>query len=553
MVRHALLFIMLSLLANLTWATTFEASVDRSTIGEGESLFLTLRYNSNVSSGEPDLSALNQQFEIENQQRKNSFQYINGKSESWTVWTVTLTPKRKGNLVLPSIEYQGERTKPIQINVEKINPNIAKQDKDVFFHTETDVKTSYVQGQVVYSEKLYFSVPLDNSQLSEVAVEDAVLEALGETRQYRTQLNGRSFEVYERRFVIYPQTSGELIIPGPRYSGEISNGRWRPGRPISVSHPPIRLQVLPQPANYPQNSTWLPAKNFDVSAKWLGNETQMNAGDPVTLSITLKANGLSSAHLPAIKLPEVNGLKYYPEQAQKNESNNDSGVTSWLTQNIAVVATQGGDFIIPEIRIPWFNTEDGRAEYAILPAQTLKVASSIPQNKSIVPAASPMDTNSTAIIPEVSGPIKQPASRFWPVVSLLFMLLWLTTSYFLWRAHQTPNKVKPKDQSNSPNNNILLKNIKKSCRNNDAKSTREAILAWAQSQKAEAILNLDNVASLHTSSELKQALQELDYTLYSPSGNSAWQGEHLWQLIRNLKPESTKDQVELPPLYPSSV
>ena len=347
MVRHFLFVVFFSLLANQAFAVAFEASVDRANIGEGESLTLTLRYNSNVFSGDPDLSPLQQQFTIINQQRKNSFQYIDGKSESWTVWTVTLTPKRKGNLILPSIEYKGERTKPIQINVTKLDPSLKNQQKDVFFHTQTDIKTSYVQGQIVYSEKLYFSVPLDNSQLNEVEVEDAVVQALGETKQYRTQLNGRNFDVYERRYVIFPQTSGDLIIPGPRYSGEISNGRWRPGRPISVSHPPIRIQVLPQPASYPQADTWLPAKNVSLDYKWLGDVSNLNQGEPITLSLTLKAQGLGAAQLPKLELMDIPNLKYYPEQAQSQDMSDDNGITGTVTQNIAIVATQSGEIRLP--------------------------------------------------------------------------------------------------------------------------------------------------------------------------------------------------------------
>ncbi|MGK0445015.1 MAG: hypothetical protein ACJA1U_001952, partial [Bermanella sp.] len=133
MVRHLIFIVFFSLLTSQSFAVAFEANVDRANIGEGESLILTLRYNSNVFSGDPDLSPLDQQFTVINQQRKNSFQYIDGKSESWTVWTITLTPKLKGNLVLPSIEYKGERTQPIQINVNKLDPSLQNQQKDVFF------------------------------------------------------------------------------------------------------------------------------------------------------------------------------------------------------------------------------------------------------------------------------------------------------------------------------------------------------------------------------------------------------------------------------------
>ena len=546
MVRHFLFVVFFSLLANQAFAVAFEASVDRANIGEGESLTLTLRYNSNVFSGDPDLSPLQQQFTIINQQRKNSFQYIDGKSESWTVWTVTLTPKRKGSLILPSIEYKGERTKPIQINVNKLDPSLKNQQKDVFFHTQTDIKTSYVQGQIVYSEKLYFSVPLDNSQLNEVEVEDAVVQALGETKQYRTQLNGRNFDVYERRYVIFPQTSGDLIIPGPRYSGEISNGRWRPGRPISVSHRPIRIQVLPQPASYPQADTWLPAKNVSLDYKWLGDVSNLNQGEPITLSLTLKAQGLGAAQLPKFELMDIPNLKYYPEQAQSQDMSDDNGITGTVTQNIAIVATQSGEIRLPEIRIPWFDITAGRIEYAVMPAQTLMVSGApktptTNQTQALNAASSDALSNDNQPTANAMNMTQDTASaKFWPVLSLIFMTLWLITSYLLWRKHQPQQQdTEPDTQSHTISSH--LKDIKKACRNNDAKAAQ----GFDQS------IGLAQLTVLSDSAEFKQALQELDYTLYSANGNSAWQGEYLWQLIRAIKPSRSQEPSPLQPLYPN--
>ena len=558
MVRQLFFIILFCFFTSQSYAVAFEASVDRTSIGEGESLMLTLRYNSNVLSGNPELSPLEQQFNIINQQRKNSFQYINGKSESWTVWSITLSPKRKGNLVLPSIEFKGERTKPIQINVSKLDPSLQNQQKDVFFHTETDIKTSYVQGQIVYSEKLYFSKPLDNSQLNEVEVEDAVVQPLGETKQYRTQLNGRSFDVYERRFVIFAQTSGELIIPGPRYTGEISNGRWRAGRPIAISHPPTHIQVLPQPVSYPQSATWLPAKNLTLDHKWLGNIKNLKQGEPITLSLTLKAQGLSAAQLPKLILDDSAKLKYYPEQAQTQDINNDSGITGITTQNIAIVVTQDGEARLPEIRIPWFDIQAGRIEYAVMPAQTLNVIGQAPlssntSNQDNMSDVNDQDKNTEQTL--IGGVINKDSrehnsAQFWPVLSLIFMLLWLITSYLLWRKYQTPTEENNKDTSAQLASG-QLKAIKKACRDNDPKAARQAILAWAQTQGLNSMAGLEQVSRLSDGPELKQALQELDYTLYSPNENSAWQGEYLWQLIRAIKPESNKSVGVLQPLYPN--
>ena len=100
MVIRILSFLLMSLFSSISLAVAFEANVDRTTVGEGESILLTVKYNSNVFSGNPDMSVLEKDFDIINQNRKNNFQFINGKSESWTIWQLALIPKSKGKVVI---------------------------------------------------------------------------------------------------------------------------------------------------------------------------------------------------------------------------------------------------------------------------------------------------------------------------------------------------------------------------------------------------------------------------------------------------------------------
>ena len=546
---RSVLFALFAFTAQVGLAETLESTVDRTQVAEGESIILTLRYNSNVFSGNPDFSPLKQQFDIINTGRKNNFQYINGKSESSTIWTIALIPKRKGNLVLPSLSFKGETSKPIQIMVSKVNDAIKNQQKDVFFHTEVDVKTAYVQGQVLYTEKLYFSVPLENSQLGEVAVDEAMVESLGEIKHYQTQLNGRSFEVYERKSLIFPQTSGEMIIPGPIYSGEISNGRWRGGRPIRISHPPITMPVLPKPASYP-NGTWLPAKDVKLDYKWQGNIESLNVGEPVTLELTMTAKGLTSAQLPNLELQKVKGLKYYPDQAQTSDSADNTGVIGKRTQSIAVVPNKAGSLTLPEVRIPWWNTHHGKLEYAVLPAQRLTAFSSGQSKQSQIPEQIEEEAASDAseAAPLNTAIEAQNNQLIWPMISGLFALLWLVT-LALWMRNRHQSIDVPLDNFEKPAAN--LKSIKQACRNNQPEAARAAILSWAQQEWRIPFASLSQASDYISDTTLKTALQELDYTLYSQVGNSAWQGEYLWQLFKAYKPGQDSSTSALPSLYPT--
>lgn len=540
--------LILSSTAFFTQAAELVATVDRTQIGEHDSLVLTVKYDEQLISGSPDFTPLQQQFEIINKNRKNSFQMINGKTSSWTIWTIALLPKRQGNLVIPSLEFRNSKSKPIQIRVSKASDALKNQVKDVFFLTETDEKQTYIQGQIIYTEKLYFAVALDNSDISEVKVADAVVQTLGETKQYRTQLNGRTYNVYERRFAIFPQTSGELIIPGPRYSGEISNGPWRAGRPIRVSHPPIKLEVKPKPSNY-QGGLWLPATQLEVGFKWSANPSDMVAGEPSTLTITLSALGLSGTQLPDIQLQDVANLKYYPDQASTSDETTNDGILGRRSQKIAVVATQAGRYRIPELRIPWWNTKTQRQEYAVIPEHTLSVSAGATINQPQVTSHEPVTTLNPAT---AQTPVDQ-AFNWWPWLTLLSTLLWLSTLYMWWKKPSTVVEATPKLAELSDIRAAKLGDIKKACRENNPKAARAHILSWANDQLPTAVSGLNELSKLTNDNDLKQALNELDHTLYSELGNSAWQGEHLWQQLKSWKPSSTgKFQSPLNDLYPKA-
>jgi len=548
-VKQSLLFLCLIFSIASSWAVTFESSVDRSKISEGESLILTVRYNNNILSGSPDFTPLKQQFDVLNQQRKNSFQFVNGQSNSWTVWTVHLMPKRLGNLVIPSLNFKGETSAVIQVQVEKLSKSIkSQQQKEVFFHTEIDVKTAYVQGQILYSEKLYFSVPLDNSQLSDVEVDEAVVQPLGETKNYRTQLNGRAFDVYERNYVIYPQVSGEMIIPGPRYSGEVDNGRWRAGRPVRVSHPPLKIQVLPQPANYPQ-ATWLPAQSLNLDYKWQGKTKSLILGEPLTLQIELKAQGLSQAQLPDIIIKPTKGFKYYPDQAKTQDLTSDKGIMGVRSQSIAIVPTEVGSHTLPEVRIPWWNTQHGRIEYAVIPAQRLTTFDN-GQNKNDQASTPLPDTLPATAANASNTQYSEQSSILWPLISLILLILWLVTLGLWWSTQLKKPPMEPKSSTlgvKSPR----LKDIRQACRNNEAHQARGHILNWAREQWSLESNSLNALALQINEPALATALQALDNSLFSPQADDTWQGEYLWQLISAHKPSKKMATPALNPLYPT--
>ena len=157
---QALVFAVLLLFAvNVEAAVT--ASVDRADVEINESFTLKVLVDTNVDV-EPDTSALETDFDVGQRSQLSNTTIINGQISRSRTWTYVLMPKRAGDLVIPPIIAGNEQSKPLYIAVAP-QSNALPGEADIFVSTEVDRGTSYVQAQVLYTVKVYRSMPLTES------------------------------------------------------------------------------------------------------------------------------------------------------------------------------------------------------------------------------------------------------------------------------------------------------------------------------------------------------------------------------------------------------
>lgn len=378
--RAVLLLLALMLISPRLLADSFTASVDRSRLAEQETLQLTLSHDPQIIIGSPDLTAIKQDFDIvQGPNRMNSMRSVNGDSSSRTEWTMTLVPKRTGTLTIPAIEFKGERSQPLTIRVDPLSSSIKEQDdKYAFFDIQLDQQSEhYVQGQILYTEKLYYRVNHRDANLSDLDVEDARVDMLGEPKQYTSMLNGERVGVYERRYVIYPEKAGKLVIPGQRFQAvgivQNSGDPWGGKRTmISAVTRPLELEILPIPATYP-TAPWLPAHQLSLTEQFSADPEQWQVGEPITRTLIINTEGMSASQIVLPDLPQPTGLKQYPDQSEYHDDVSDNGISGQFQQAVAMVPTVAGKVILPAVRIPWWNTQSNQLQYATLPARTLTV------------------------------------------------------------------------------------------------------------------------------------------------------------------------------------
>ncbi|WXL24407.1 BatD family protein [Ectopseudomonas mendocina] len=539
--------LLLSLMAFTANAAIFHASVDRTRISEGETIELTLETNDSTQFGKPDLQPLNELFDVLGTRQVNRLSSGSNGTESSTRWIVTLQPKNSGYVVIPPLTLGDLKSDPVVIYVQESTGADGNQVAPVYITASVDHDTLYVQAQAILTLRIYHSVSLyDDSSLTPLKMPKARIESLGEPRTYETDLNGVRHGVIELRYAIFPQESGKLEIPSQVFTAttvERNSNAYnpfgpRPGKRVRVKSPVIPLQVKGKPADYPANAPWLPARALSLSESWKPEPEQAQLGDSLTRSLTIRAEGLSSAQLQPLPATQVPELRRYPDQPQLSNQTTEQGVIGSREEREALVANREGEITLPEVEVYWWNTGTDKLERTSLPARTFTVSAN--------PTLSPQPSNEA---PSSATAINAENPRLWPwQLSTAFFALTTLLGFFLWwRARRQP-AVLP-SQQDGPSSQDLLDELKRTCLANDSQATRYALDAWARQQPE----TLADMAARYT--PLSEALDGLNGALYSESGQH-WQGRNLWLAIRSLpdlddnEAGTAQEPSPLPPLYP---
>nr|WP_295375739.1 BatD family protein [Pseudoxanthomonas sp.] len=404
-----------------------QARVDRNPIDLGDSVVLSIQ--SGGAAAAPDLGPLMQDFELLDQTSGRSLEMVNGVSSSRVVYQITLQPRRDGNLVIPALQMGQQRTAPIALTVRPAPPVATRAgNADVFLETEVDDASPFVQQSVGVVLRLFYGVPLVSGELDLDAPDGAILQKVGDDVQGSQQINGRRYNLIERRYLLVPERSGSLTLPAPRFKGRGAGG-WFDDlmgsgrRELRVAGAPRMLAVQPQPAGAPQ--PWLPLR--DLRLRYVGAPTAARVGEAATLIVEGVAQGATQAQLPEMPTPSVPGAQVFAEPVQYDETFTGGTPQVKWTQRYAVVPDRPGRLTVAGLGIPWWDVAAGTAKMARLPDLPLQVGAGVPA--STTGAVAPGLASTQASTP--GTPAGDAGERgIWPWLAVAFAVLWLIT--LLW-------------------------------------------------------------------------------------------------------------------------
>jgi hypothetical protein len=570
---HFVALILALLTASPSWAK-LTATADRTLLDSNETLQLTVRFDAQVLSSEPSFDVLQRDFKILSNNRQQQYSMINGRTESYTDWKLTLQPKRIGRLLIPSIKFKKDISDAVEITVRKASPSNAT-GQPVYTETLIDKSAVYLQEQLLLTHRLYTSIQLTDLSIEELVIPGAIVQKSGQN-QFRKRIGNRDYIVVEMAYAVFPQTSGKLDIPAIGISAyQVGNNsqnsffRSRGNQLIRNTQSKI-IDVMAKPAHIDADQ-WMPSSQLQLNQQWSSSLDQLVVGEPITRTITISAKGLTGSQILPLSLKPSGDYKVYPDQAQLDEQVGSDGVTGIRRESLALVPNRQGEIVLPEISVRWWDTVNQRMQTATLEAIRLDVGPA--------PSDSTSNTDSYLAPIDMADSDQNPSAQqnsvdqqslldnagpSWLIqlsLALNALLLTLVVALLLKRSKQADaDRAKSQLSSQSDNPRLKLKQrlkaIEIAAGKGDLAAVREGILVWARGAfPNEKVKTVDEIALLCADVELTEQLRLLDQSLYNRQSSEK---ADLKLLIRRLKTldipvsESKTSTNGLKPLYPTN-
>ncbi|MFK8013979.1 MAG: BatD family protein [Gammaproteobacteria bacterium] len=523
-----------------------EVKPDRTTVFENESFNVEYSYSEEVRS-EPGFDALTEDFDIIAQNRRSNLQSFQGRFSYQLSWSLTLMPKRTGTLQLPPVRFNNDLSEPVFITVK---PAAIGDDLTALGDLSLEVSftpdTGYVQGQFIYTLRLYHRGWLAGGDLSDpdFGDSDAVVRKLEQVKRYSLFRGGERYQVYEQSYLVFPQSSGTLRASAADFTGQLREP-GRPPRLKRVSAPAASVEVQGVPGGF-EKDAFLPATELKLTEIWPTDVT-FEQGRPVTRVLRVSAEGLTAAQLPAIDVPDLEGMRVYSDQAKREDTFAQEGVTGVVEQSIALVPQRPGKMTLPRIELKWWDVEAGRARTASLPERVIDVTASAVSPTvapAVVPAVAAGAVN--AVLPAATV-VETRGWRYWPHATLGFAALWLAT-LLAWRRDRSKHAAAPSNQSSQRRERRRKRSlfaarsaIKRACDSADPQEAAHAILDWARVIfPGEPPATLGSVAR-RVDHPLAIEIERVAAARYSEQ--ETWtQPERLWRVIAQVKPVKTSSE-----------
>lgn len=578
--------LLISLLATTSKAQEITLTLDRSELARGETLTLTIRVYDQRQGMQLDLTPLTENFDVLGTRTSSQVRSINGNTDIWTDYIITLFPLTEGSLRIPSLTISGQLTDELEVTVTNQGARSNQETDELFLEIEVNKDSLYVQEQLLFSIRLFYTINgIRNPVFTEIDIPDTVTQLIGSPNQYEKIIDGQRYGVYEKRYVIFPQKSGSLDIPDILFRGEVTDGSssfvfrnlntrritaFIEGRTIDVVERPPSAEILP---------TWLPVTDLVMEESFSRPLSDLKVGDTFVRTIKMTANGVDGAVLPPFSPSNIQGFNTYPDPAKIERRFVNGSIVGERIESSTLVVLEDGNLSIPAIKIDWWNVDSDRLDSTIVQETMLRILPlqgiapselAVPSTESIEDLlAAPPEISQEMIDEQATGQylnIEEILVRYSIIIGFLLIFVTLLRNLIIknrshiFAGYAGLRKEFRLTQSPERNERNAYRALMRAFRHSDTQEIKATLIQWANHIVGTIEINtIEDLYRQKEHPEIYGPLQNFQSELFSEKPNSKnLDLSNLLAAVRKIRKVNKKNNAaherkkryHLPPLYP---
>ena len=578
--------LLISLLATTSKAQEITLTLDRSELARGETLTLTIRVYDQRQGMQLDLTPLTENFDVLGTRTSSQVRSINGNTDIWTDYIITLFPLTEGSLRIPSLTIAGQLTDELEVTVTNQGARSNQETDELFLEIEVNKDSLYVQEQLLFSIRLFYTINgIRNPVFTEIDIPDTVTQLIGSPNQYEKIIDGQRYGVYEKRYVIFPQKSGSLDIPDILFRGEVTDGSssfvfrnlntrritaFIEGRTIDVVERPASAEILP---------TWLPVTDLVMEESFSRPLSDLKVGDTFVRTIKMTANGVDGAVLPPFSPSNIQGFNTYLDPAKIERRFVNGSIVGERIESSTLVVLEDGNLSIPAIKIDWWNVDSDRLDSTIVQETMLRILPlqgiapselAVPSTESIEDLlAAPPEISQEMIDEQATGQylnIEEILVRYSIIIGFLLIFVTLLRNLIIknrshiFAGYAGLRKEFRLTQSPERNERNAYRALMRAFRHSDTQEIKATLIQWANHIVGTIEINtIEDLYRQKEHPEIYGPLQNFQSELFSEKPNSKnLDLSNLLAAVRKIRKVNKKNNAaherkkryHLPPLYP---
>lgn len=326
-----------------------------------------------------DFSSLGQVATIAGETSGTRIAVIEGEVVEIASRRIELIPDAVGRLVLGPLRSGATVSNSVAVEItEARQMDWTPGPDDIRIEQTVSRREPWLQQEVVLDIAILTRHPIRDET---VTLPDlAGLRAVAVYKERRTlEQSDGGWSKIAWRYLVFPQHSGRVAIPGTRVSGAIDKSRAERAR-FDLAASATDLAV--RPAAFPGTQWWIAAGRLTLADEWSRDPRELHAGDEVERTITVTARDVLPEQIPDPAMDETRGLAITPLDVERTMKLTGEHIEAQASRRFRIRAMSPVPVFLDTVRLRWWNTEQDRAAEAIIPARRIDIG--VPDRESLV-------------------------------------------------------------------------------------------------------------------------------------------------------------------------